>query len=90
VQKELEEKIAKLREEAREEILDELSPDQQRKLKDLLGKDFDDSPQAAHPPRIRRTRTPAVDDKPGESTEKPAEESGGKPESPATRGERGS
>ncbi len=69
VQKELEEKIARLREEAREEILDELSPDQQRKLKDLLGEEFDDSPQAAHPPRIRRTRTPAAEPKPTESTE---------------------
>jgi Spy/CpxP family protein refolding chaperone len=76
VQKELEEKIAKLREEAREEILDELSPEQQRKLKDLLGKDFDDSPQIVHPPRIRRPRPAVAAEKPAaekSAAEKPSE-----------------
>lgn len=40
VQKELEEKIAKLRSEAREEILEELTPTQREKLKSLLGDEF--------------------------------------------------
>lgn len=77
VQKELEEKIAKLREEAREEILDELSPDQQRKLKDMLGSEFDDKPQIAAPPRIRKPRPAIVDEKPAadKATEKSAEKS---------------
>lgn len=63
VQQNLEEKIAKLREEAREEILSELTPEQQGKLKDLLGMEFDDRPQPLAPPRIRRPRPPAVDRK---------------------------
>jgi len=75
VQKELEEKIAKLREEAREEILDELTPAQQRQLKDLLGSDFDDKPQVAAPPRIRTPRPAVADEKPvaEKSAEKSAE-----------------
>lgn len=75
VQKELEEKIAKLREEAREEILDELTPAQQRQLKDLLGSDFDDKPQVAAPPRIRTPPPAVADEKPvaEKSAEKSAE-----------------
>jgi hypothetical protein len=74
VQKELEEKIAKLREEAREQILEELTPDQQRKLKDMLGSEFDDKPQPPPPPRIRKLRTPADEPKSERAADpKPAE-----------------
>lgn len=69
VQKELEEKIAKLREDAREEILNELTPEQQGKLKDLLGAEFDDRPQPLPPPRIRRSRVSAGERKPEERVE---------------------
>lgn len=61
VQKDLEEKIAKLREEARQEILDELSPAQKRKLEDLLGKDFDDRPQPIMRRRIGDDRPRVIE-----------------------------
>jgi hypothetical protein len=38
--KEFEEKVAKLKVEMREELMDELTPEQQKKIKDLLGQDF--------------------------------------------------
>jgi hypothetical protein len=72
VQKELEEKIAKLREEARDEILSELSPEQHRKLKDLLGADFDDQPQYA-PPRVRNVRRRDAKEKPASEPKAEAE-----------------
>jgi hypothetical protein len=60
VQQDLEEKIAKLREEAREQILDELSPGQRRKLDDLLGAEFDERPRPIVRPHIESPRPPAV------------------------------
>jgi hypothetical protein len=78
VQKDLEEKIAKLREEARQEILEELSPEQKTRLKELLGAEFDERPQPAPTPRIRRSRSATVEKNQGDAEpkteEKPARE----------------
>ncbi len=60
VQQRLEEDIAKLREEAREEILDELSPRQKQQLKDMIGADFDERPKPITRPRVIDNPPPAV------------------------------
>jgi hypothetical protein len=75
VQKELDEKIAKLREEARQDILAELSPDQRTKLKGLLGAEFDENQQPLPPPKVRRPRSATVEKKP-EAGEPKAEDKG--------------
>jgi hypothetical protein len=49
VQVELDKKIAKIREEAREEIFEELTISQRQKLKEMLGAEFDYRPQPIAP-----------------------------------------
>lgn len=63
VQAELEKKIAKLRDEAREEILEELTISQRQKLKEMLGAEFDYRPEPFRPrppvaPRVRAAAEP--------------------------------
>ncbi|MEX2186514.1 MAG: hypothetical protein WD875_06960 [Pirellulales bacterium] len=73
VQQRLEEEFAKLREEARKEILDELSPAQKRKLEDLIGADFADRPKPIVRQRIGGRPPPAVK-KVEPKVEQPAED----------------
>jgi Spy/CpxP family protein refolding chaperone len=63
VQAELEKKIARLREEARDEIFEELTTSQRQKLKEMLGAEFDYRPEPFGPrtkiaPRVRAAEEP--------------------------------